>query len=208
MIMASKRDSSMREILVVDDPDTIKILMGGKSGDILDLIDSREMSVSEIARAMKINPGSAHYHLKELEKRGLVDMVREETKGNVVKKYYRAAARRIFLDSSRFKTLGSGEINPMDNFFDRLLPMMSYFGYGFPPEKAEQIKDLIRRYTKRRNELLRQIQDIGIEDIESDRMVVSDAYSIALLLREVEDDELQGIANEIRALALASRSRP
>lgn len=208
MIMTGKPDNEMREIMVVDDPDTIKMLMGGKYGDILDLIDSCEMSVSEIAKVLKINPGSAHYHLKELESRGLVKIVREEMKGNVVKKYYRTVARMIYIDGSRFKLLRPGEPDPMDAFYDKLLGLMAPFGYDIPPEKARQLKDAMNRYNTRRKVLLRQIQDTGVERIESDRMVVGDAYHVALMFREIEDEEMGHIREEIRTLIQGFRRYP
>lgn len=206
--MPDKPYSDMREFMVVDDPDTMKLLISGKYNDILELIDFHEMSVSEIAKVLKINPGSAHYHLKELEKRGLVKIVREETKGNVVKKYYRTVARTIYIDSSRFKMLRPGEADPMDAFYDKLLKLMAPFGYEIPLDKAGQVKDILIRYNKRRKELLRQIQDAGVEDFESDRLLVSDAYHVALMLKEIEDQELMGIRDEIRTLLAGMRDRP
>lgn len=208
MHMPDKPYSDMREFMVVDDPDTMKLLISGKYNDILELIDFHEMSVSEIAKVLKINPGSAHYHLKELEKRGLVKIVREETKGNVVKKYYRTVARTIYIDSSRFKMLRPGEADPMDAFYDKLLKLMAPFGYEIPLDKAGQVKDILIRYNKRRKELLRQIQDAGVEDFESDRLLVSDAYHVALMLKEIEDQELMGIRDEIRTLLAGMRDRP
>jgi DNA-binding transcriptional ArsR family regulator len=205
--MAMPDKPEVREVMVVDDPDTMKLLLSGKCNDILELIQSSEMSVSEIAKVLKINPGSAHYHLKEMEKRGLVKMVREETKGNVIKKYYRTAARNIYMDGSRFKMLRPGEIDPMEEFYDSLLKLMVPFGYDVPPEKSGLIKDTMLRYSKRRKELLRQIQDTGVEKMESNRILVGDAYHIALLFMEIDDDELGSIREELRALLSGIRDK-
>ncbi|AFD00736.1 putative transcriptional regulator (IclR helix-turn-helix domain) [Methanocella conradii HZ254] len=198
--MQDRPDQGIKEVMVVDDPDTMRMILSGKYSDILELIDFREMSVSDISQALKINPGSAHYRLKELQRRGLVKMVREETKGNVVKKYYRAAARNIYLDGSKFKALRPGEASPMDGFYDRLIALLAPFGYEIPPDKAGPIKDAMRRYDKRKKELLQQIQDAGVERMEGDRLLVGDAYHVAWLLKEIEDDTLGGIREELRTL--------
>ena len=198
--MPDKPALTMREIIVVDDPDTVKLLFSGRYSDILDLIDSYEMSVSEIAKILKINPGSAHYHLKELEKRGLVEMVREETKGNIVKKYYRTVARTISIDTSRFRMMRPGEADPSEALRDRLFKLMPAFGYRIPDDKTEAMKSVVTRYYARVKELQRGIQDTGIEKTESDRLLVGDAYSVALLLAEAGDDELRAILEELRAL--------
>jgi len=198
--MQGEREPEIREMLVVDDPDTMRMILSGKYNDILELISSREMSVSDISKALGINPGSAHYRLKELEKKGLVKKAREETKGNVVKKYYRASARNIYLDGSRFKVPGPGEDSPMDEFYERLFRLLEPFGYAIPSDKAVHLKDAIMRYDKRKKELLQQIQDTGIEKMEGDRLLVSDAYRVAWLLKEIEDDGLRGIREEIRLI--------
>jgi hypothetical protein len=88
----------------------------------------------------------------------------------------------------------------MDGFHDRLIGMMSPFGYDIPPEKAGPLKDAMVRYDKRKKELLGQIQDIGIEKMESDRLLIGDAYYVALLLKEIEDEEMGKIRDELRAI--------
>jgi DNA-binding transcriptional ArsR family regulator len=207
MPMPDKHVPPMREILVVDDPDTIKLLFSGKYGEILDLIDSYEMAVSDIAKILKINPGSAHYHLKELEKRGLVEMVREETKGNIVKKYYLTVAHTISIDTSRFKTLRPGDVDPTEGLRDRMIQLLPAFGYDLPVAKAGALKDLMIRYNRRVKELQRGIQDAGIEKLVSDRLLIGDAYAMALRLAEIEDDGLQAMRDELRALLRETRGR-
>lgn len=198
--METKPDQVLREVMVIDDPDTMRMILSGKYNDILELIDFHEMSVSEIAKVLKVNPGSAHYHLKELEKRGLVKMVREETKGNMVKKYYRTAARNIYLDGSKFKTIKPGDVNPMEEFRGRLIELLIPFGYDIPPEKAILINDAMMRYDKRKKELLAMIQDVGVEKTESNRLLVGDAYRVAWMFKEIEDEDLGKIREELREL--------
>jgi DNA-binding transcriptional ArsR family regulator len=205
--MAMQDKPGIREDMVVDDPETMKLILGGKCNDILELVQSREMSVSEIARTLKINPGSAHYHLKELEKHGLAKVVGEETKGNIVKKYYRASARNIYLDGSRFKAPGTEGAGPMEEYYDSLLKLMGAFGYDIPAEKSGPVKNAMLRYNRRKKELMRQIQDAGVENIESNRLLVGDAYYIARLFRETEDPELVGIREELRALLAGIREQ-
>lgn len=207
MNMPDKPDVGIREIMVVDDPDTVKLLFSGRYGDILDLIDSHEMSVSDIAKILKVNPGSAHYHLKELEKRGLVLIVREETKGNIVKKYYRTAARTISIDSSKYRMMRPGESDPSEEFQDKIAGLMPSFGYNVTPDKKGAFVDVVMRYYRRRKALERGIQDTGIEKAESDRLIVGDAYRTALMLAETEDDELRSIREELRVLLSLIRDK-
>lgn len=193
--MPEKPDPAIREVLVVDDPDAMKLLLSGKYNEIMDLIDSHEMSVSEMAKTLKANPGSVHYHLKELEKFGLVKIVREETKGNIVKKFYRTAARTIYLDGSRFKAVG-GE-DPMRGYREQLAGLLAPFGYDLAALSGP-FQDILQRYDRRRKELVREIQDVHIEG--ADRVLTGDAFYIALLLKETEDGEMGRIREDLRLL--------
>ena len=67
-----KLDTSIKEIMIVEDPAAIKLLFTPKYAEIIKLVDAEELSVSDVARKLGVNPGSAHYHMKELEKHGLV----------------------------------------------------------------------------------------------------------------------------------------
>ena len=196
--MTDKPGQVMREFMVIDDPDTMKLLLSGKYDDIIELIDYKEMAISDIAKVLKVNPGSVHYHLKALEKKGLVVLVREEKKGNVVKKFYRTSARTFYIDGCRYRMLRPGETDPMEEFYDKLLRAMVPLGYAIPPDKMDRLKDIMRRYNMRGRELLRELQDAGVEDIESDRMVVSDAYSAALRFRKIQDRQMQELQEELR----------
>jgi DNA-binding transcriptional ArsR family regulator len=194
--MPEKPDPAIREVMVVDDPEAMKLLLTGKYTGIMDLIDSHEMSVSDIARTLKINPGSAHYHLKELEKYGLVKLVREEKKGNLVKKFYRTSARMIYLDGSRFKTVG-GE-DPMHRYRDQLAGMLGPFGYDISSEMIGPFNEIMQRYDRRKKELLREIQDVKVDP--NGGMLASDAYFVAQTLKETEDREMRAIKEELRIL--------
>ena len=196
--MTDKPLPAMREFMVVDDPDTMKLLLSGKYDNIIELIDYKEMAISDIARVLKINPGSVHYHLKALEKRGLVILVREEKKGNIVKKYYRTSARTFYIDGCRYRMLRPGETDPMDEFYDKLLRAMAPLGYEIPPDKTDRLKEIMRRYNLRGREILRELQGAGVEDIETDRMVVSDAYDVALRFRKIQDREMRELREELR----------
>ena len=95
-----KLDTSIKEILIVEDPAAIKLLFTPKYAEIIKLVDAEELSVSDVARKLGVKPGSAHYHMKELEKHGLVQLVKEEIAGGVVKKYYRKSARHFTINAS------------------------------------------------------------------------------------------------------------
>jgi len=186
-----KQDNTIREYLVVEDPAAIKLLFVPRFTDLLKLIGAEEMSVSDIARALNINPGSAYYRLKVLEKHGLAKLVREEIQGGVVKKYYRKAAANITIDASSPENKASASEAGLDESYkERLLRSMSFFGYVVPEGKMEQAKERLVSCDGRMKAILKEVQQAGLEKFESDRNLVANAYQLALIIRLVDDKEL------------------
>ena len=50
-----------------------------------------EKSLTELSKRLGLAPSTVHYHLKKLEKLGLVEVSRVEQRGNLLVKYYRAS---------------------------------------------------------------------------------------------------------------------
>jgi DNA-binding transcriptional ArsR family regulator len=185
-----KLDATIKEIMVVEDPAAIKLLFTPKYAEIIKLVGEEELSVSDVARKLGVNPGSAHYHLKELEKHGLVKLVREEIAGGVVKKYYRTTARSFTINASSPKGApAAAEAGFGEEFVERLIKSMRYFGYDVPAEKMEEAKKELLTTDRRAKAILAEIQQSGLEKVESDRMLVANAYQIAVLLKLMGDEE-------------------
>jgi DNA-binding transcriptional ArsR family regulator len=154
--MPSTANDELPDILVVDKPQDIKMIFSEKHNMVLKLVTEKEMSISDIARALEMNPGLAHYYLKELEKHGLVKQVREEMKGGIIKKYYRSAAKRILMDTPDFNRRETSI--PAGDLATQLLESVEYLGYHVQPENVEDAKDLLSRYEKRIRELLVELE--------------------------------------------------
>jgi DNA-binding transcriptional ArsR family regulator len=196
-----KVDSMILDMLVVDKLQDIKILCSEKHNKILKLVVDREMSISDIARALNMNPGSVHYHLKDLEKHGLVKQVRQEIKGGIVKKYYRSAAKRILLDSPNFNLADSFNVSGRENV-ERLIKSIEYLGYQLPPENIEDAEELLSRFDKRLKEMLVEMQDTGLDNYEPDGFVLQNAYHLILNIRAKDDPEMGRIYREFEKLFL------
>ena len=186
-----KQDNTIKEYLVVEDPAAIKLLFVPKFVDLLKLIGPEEMSVSDIAHAMGINPGSAYYRLKMLEKHGLARLVREEIQGGVVKKYYRKAAVNITIDTgSPGNRAAAAEAGMDEAYKERLLKSMGFFGYELPEGRMEKAKERLTECDGLMKAALREIQQAGLEKTEGDRVLVANAYQLALVFRLLDDKAL------------------
>lgn len=193
-------NDKIQDMMVVENLQDIRLIFSKKHNMILKLVMEKEMSISDIARALNINPGSVHYHLKELEKRGFVKQVREEIKGGVVKKYYRSAAKRILLDSPDFNKMDTFRVNKPEDLSARFIEAIEYMGYHLPTENREDAEELLSRYDKRIYDMQMEIQGSGLENFMDDGMVIRSVNQMMLIMRAKEDPEIARVYSEFKKL--------
>jgi DNA-binding transcriptional ArsR family regulator len=73
-------------------------------------------SASGVARRIGLPRQQVNYHLRELEKTGLVNFVEERRKGNCVERVVRAAARSYVISPEALGRLGTTEAEQRDRF--------------------------------------------------------------------------------------------
>lgn len=191
---------AMQDFLIVDNPRVIRLIFNKKHNMILKLLTEKELSISDIARTLNMNPGSVHYHLKELEKYALVKQVREEVKGGIVKKFYRAVAKRILLDTPNFNRMDQLEASENGDFIERLIESIEYMGYHLLPENKEDAVELLLRYDNRIKRLYEEIYSSRLEDFEGDGMIAGNANQMVMIIRAKEDPEFDRICHEFNKL--------
>lgn len=86
-----------REISVLDREAQFKALSNPERVRILALLIERPGTAKQVADWVGQTRGRVHYHIKELEKTGLVEIVARVERGGVVEKYYRAVARNFYV---------------------------------------------------------------------------------------------------------------
>ncbi len=202
--MPTKRapDDRTKDIMVVDRYDDIRLIMSEKHNRILRLVTRDELSISEIARTLDMNPGSVHYYLKELERHGLIRQVREEIKGGVVKKFYRSAAKRIVLEPPDFGGRDGKAQLPESDHKERLIKAIEFLGYHLPAENREDAEDLLSRYDRRMRSLKIEMQDSGLDRVEDNGFILDSAYNLVLAIRSKSDPELNRLYGEFEKLFL------
>jgi len=190
MLREQRLDSTIKEIMIVEDPHAIKLLCTPKYAEIIRMISGEEFSVSDVARKLGANSGSIYYHMKELEKHGLVRLVREEIAGGVVKKYYRKAAMNFtFNISDPSSAAVAAEAGINEEFWEKLIKSLSYMGYNVLPGKMDEAKRDLMAMDGRSKAILAEVQQSGLEHVEKDRLVVANTYQVAIMLRLVEDEQ-------------------
>ncbi len=85
---------------VVKSIDQLRALLDRKRVAILRMLAEEALTVKQMADRMGLVPASVHYHVKVLERSGLVALVEIREKSGILEKYYRAIAREFQVDPS------------------------------------------------------------------------------------------------------------
>ena len=83
--------------MIIKDPKVARLFADQCRRDILHNLRKREMTPCQLARLLEKNVSSISHHLNVLEKAGLVKQTRTLVKGNLVEKFYRAAAKNFII---------------------------------------------------------------------------------------------------------------
>lgn len=193
-------ENPILESMTLDDPADIKLIFSIKHNRILKLLAASEMSIFELSKTLDMNPGTVHYYLKNLEKHGLIRQVREEVKGGVLKKYYRAVAKRILIDTPDFNEIDRYELDPNNRFNAGIVKALKYYGYRLPPKKREAAEAVVAKYNKRLKEIESETQNETLERTDTDPGVGRAAHILMMSIRILEDEELGRIHREFNEL--------
>ncbi len=124
--------------------DQLKLLSDPSRLRILTLLMERDMSISDIARALSLSPATVHHHITQLLDANLIIPTKSEIRGNLVEKYYRIPATGI--DSSQI--------------WDRLTD----------PDKVNYRLAVLGMLKGMINESIKRIQERGTVDFEVGRV--------------------------------------
>src|SRR5216684_2482973 len=69
---------------------------------IIDLLQPQPMTVTQLGDVLKMAPAKVHYHVRELERVGLLQLVETREKGGILEKYYQPIAKNISVAKSLF----------------------------------------------------------------------------------------------------------
>jgi DNA-binding transcriptional ArsR family regulator len=87
---------------------------------ILDLLRNQPMTVTQLGEALGVAPARAYYHVRELEKVGLLRLVETREKGGILEKYYQPVAREITVEKSLLSAPPSEAIVVMENLLGQI----------------------------------------------------------------------------------------
>jgi len=69
---------------------------------IIEALGKRAMTVTQLGEELGMAPAKIHYHVRELERVGLLKLVETREKGGILEKYYQPVAHEISVDKALF----------------------------------------------------------------------------------------------------------
>src|SRR5690349_3035484 len=165
----------MRERYEIETIEQLRAIADTLRIRIIDLLEKQPMTVTQLAERLHLAPAKVHYHVRELERVGLLQLVETREKGGILEKYYQPIAYNIsvmesLLMSSEHSDEGLSIINSYFSQFQRDLQrslrqaieeqekrhqITLSFTYLFltseeSEQLARQINELLIPYEKRR----------------------------------------------------------
>lgn len=92
----------MKDIHYITDIESLKAISDSLRISILLSLKDGPMSGQDIAKAIDINRSKIHYHLKELESHGFIEVAKTEVKNGIIQKFYLPVAKAFIPDISIF----------------------------------------------------------------------------------------------------------
>lgn len=94
----------MLETYEINAIDQLRAVADALRVQIIDLLQDHPMTVTQVGELMGLAPARVHYHVRELEKVGLLQLVEKREKGGVIEKYYQPIARDFTVSKELFLT--------------------------------------------------------------------------------------------------------
>jgi predicted transcriptional regulator len=124
----------MRDELVLETAGQIQALAHPLRQRVLQLLIDAPATNKQLAVTLQVSPPRLHFHLRELQAAGLIEIVSEQPKGGVIEKYYRAVARTFRLKSTVSQEFASQDVleSSLEATRQELIRAMTYFGDQLP----------------------------------------------------------------------------
>ena len=92
----------MQERYEIDSIEQLRAIADALRMRIVDVLQERPMTVTQLGDVMGEAPAKIHYHVRELEKVGLLKLVETREKGGILEKYYQPIAKDISVSPTIF----------------------------------------------------------------------------------------------------------
>jgi len=114
------KTSQVRGIEIVSDPEVLKAALNPLAWKILNTINEQPSYPNKIAKKLRVNEQNVYYHIRNLQKSGLIECVSEEKKQGAVCKYFVPTAQAFGIELAGHNSRDDKSQSPLvrDFFFE------------------------------------------------------------------------------------------
>ncbi|MFH0896851.1 MAG: winged helix-turn-helix domain-containing protein [Candidatus Bathyarchaeota archaeon] len=189
-------------ISIINDPIVAKLFADDTRRRILHMLRHREMSTTDLAKALQRNHSSIQHHITLLKNAGLICLTREKKVRNMVQPYYRATAHSFIISYSLTEALtkDDGYSTWRESAMKNIYEGLETFGIKIPENMCGRVIELIGICYERERVVLQEVverqSDPGKLDAHTQRALVRLMTNIKLS----RDEEYTTAVEELNGL--------
>ena len=203
---SKKRKPRVKDMEVIEDKNTIKLLMEPtRSKIVFDYLVRDAMTVKQLSVVTGKNPGTILHHIQKLKEVGVVFEERTEaTQTGIVQRYYRASAREYRMGISEMvQATGDDATKRLKS----IIKSLSVYGIDVPQEQVSEAVGLLTAMIGRENEI--SSRNLIVNEEEHDKLSSSlrgDASRIMRRFALEEDSQYKELRETWHAFLSLARS--
>jgi len=157
-------DNARKAVLIVEDPEVIRLLSSFIKSEILRLLSKKPMTETQLSKVLELTKAAVGYHLRPLRDTGLVKIDRYKTEEHGISKYYSTVAsffvvdpdfvpddvKRYFLETQMMRLEGMLSVLRL---YGRIETVSSENLEELAEAMSRQLKIVGEKYTKEKGEI-------------------------------------------------------
>ena len=108
----------MKDVLIIDELNQLRAVSDPFRVQLLYHLGREPMTGQQLAEKMDLSRSKIHYHLQELEKNGIIEVVRREEKNGILQKFYSPIAKAIIPSEDLLSFSGVPQLTKKDYQFE------------------------------------------------------------------------------------------
>ncbi|MGG1663417.1 ArsR/SmtB family transcription factor [Brevibacillus sp. NRS-1366] len=130
----------MKRYLVVESLDQLKAVSDSLRMQMITILVKDAYTGKQLSTLLSLSASKVHYHLKELENHGFIEVVRTEEKNGIVQKFYRAVAYDFKVSDDLLPSLHEDTMLLQESMLNHLRSSISRL-YNAPDESFMQFAE-------------------------------------------------------------------
>ena len=192
----------MSGISIIKDPEVAKLFADETRRRILHMLRHREMSVTDLAKAMDKNHSSIQHHILLLRNAGLIELTREGKVRNMVQPYYRASAQTFMIAYSLTDALtkDDGTTTWRSDTLRKMYEGLDTFGVKVPEKLHGRVRELMEICYEKERKVFEEVVEQQSDPAKLDKHVQKALIQILTNIKLAQDGNYSAAIMELHKI--------